>query len=89
MNDSCGDVRKYVAIYGNLRSQEGAGVSKEAVSLLSGANTQVDSFCMLSSYPVLHVYVAVSPTELPVSVTRPLAGAVGLAHRAVKTNCYS
>ena len=73
----------------NLRSQVSAGVSKEAVWLLSGASIQVDSFCPLSSYPVLQVYMTVSPTELPVSITRPLAGAGGLAHRAVMCVCIT
>ena len=39
----------------------------------------------MSSNPVLQVYVAVSPTELPVNVTSsPLPGLLGLEHRAEK-----
>ena len=56
-------------VYGNSRLQVGAGGSKEAILLLFRPNIQVDLFCPLSSYPVLHVYVAVSPTELSVSLT--------------------
>ena len=38
----------------------------------------------MSSNPVLQVYVAVSPTELPVDVTSPLLGVLGFEHRANK-----
>ena len=40
----------------------------------------------MSSNPALQVYVAVSPTELPVEETLPLPGLLGLEHRADKTN---
>ena len=46
----------------------------------------------MSSNPVLHEYVAVSPTELPVDVTLPLLGLLGLEHKAEQTrknNYYS
>lgn len=36
----------------------------------------------ISSNPALHVYTAVFPIEWPVNVTCPLAGLVGLGHRA-------
>ena len=39
----------------------------------------------MSSNPSLHVYVALSPVELPVTFTSPLVGAVGYKHRAIYT----
>ena len=43
----------------------------------------------MSSNPSLHVYVALSPVELPVTFTSPLVGAVGYEHRAKRqeTTC--
>ena len=40
----------------------------------------------MSSNPVLQVYVAVFPTELPVDVTLPLLGLLGLEHKAGNTS---
>ena len=44
----------------------------------------------ISSKPVLQVYIAMSPTEVPVPVvvTAPLSGAVGLAHKAGEDKRY-
>ena len=36
----------------------------------------------MSSNPSLHVYVELSPVELPVTFTSPLDGTVGYKHRA-------
>ena len=49
------------------------------------ACVQVATACPMSSNPVLQVYVAVSPTELPVEETLPLPGLLGLEHRAEQT----
>ena len=56
----------------------------------SMACVQVVTACPISSNPVLQVYVAVSPTELPVNVTSsPLPGLLGLEHRAEKQTTKS
>ena len=55
----------------------------------SEACVQVAVLVPMSSNPSLHVYVAVSPVELPVTFTSPLVGAVGYEHRAKRqeTTC--
>ena len=52
----------------------------------SVACVQVATARPMSSNPVLQVYVAVSPTELPADVTSPLLGLLGLEHRAAENN---
>ena len=60
----------------------GSGGENEAL-FISTAGVQVATASPTSSNPETQVYVAVSPTELPVDVTAPLLGAVGLEHRAI------
>ena len=64
----------------DLRRQ--MGCENEAL-FPSVASVQVAMASPISSNPVLQVYVAVSPAELPVNVTPPLLGLLGLEHRAM------
>ena len=67
----------YVA---DLRRQVGACGMKEAAF----SDTQVAVSFPMSSNPVSHVYVAISPVELPVSVTCPFTGPLGSGHWPIK-----
>ena len=51
-------------------------------------SVQVATARPMSSNPVLQVYVAVSPTELPVKVTCPLLGSLGIEHIVLPTTKY-
>ena len=62
----------------SLPLQTGGLGLKEAL-FPSAASVQVASSSPLSSYPVLHVYVAVLPMVLPVTVTPPFSGFSGLS----------
>ena len=66
-----------------LRRQTGGAGENEA---LFPACLHVATLEPISSNPVLQVYVAVSPTELPVEVTLPLLGLLGLEHIAEQTS---
>ena len=67
----------------NLRLQnEGDGV-KEALRLSTAKVHRIVTY-PTSSNPVLHEYVALSPTELPVKFIMPFSGSMGRGHRAVE-----
>ena len=66
-----------------LRRQIGCVGMNEAV-FLPMACVQVTTTGPMSSNPVLQVYVAVSPIELPVDVTTPLLGLLGLRHTPIR-----
>ena len=79
----------YVAWYhNNLRRQIGCAGTNDAL-FPPRPSVQVVTAFPISSNPVLQVYVAVFPTELPTDVTSPLLGLLGLEHRANKetNNC--
>lgn len=63
----------------NLRRQVGEAGSNEALLI---SCTHVATASPISSKPELQVYEAVSPIELPLNVTTPLSGSVGLRHKA-------
>ena len=68
----------------NSRRHIGCAGTNEAL-IPSALGVQVVTEIPISSNPVLQVYVAVFPTELPVEVTLPLLGLLGLEHKAEQT----
>ena len=73
----------YIDYYSSNSRRHSGGLGKNKALLPSRAGVQVAVLFPISSNPSLHVYVAISPVELPVKVAPPFVGFVGAGHVAI------